>query len=100
MSRSERLMNEVLTQAIKEFGQCNQKIKAIEEMSELIKEICKEKVGETKLKNIVDEIADVEIMIEQLKIIYDAIELVDERKKYKINRLKERIEKNKNWNKF
>ena len=41
----------------------------IEEMSELTKEICKIKRGKGKYMNIVEEIADVEIMLDQLKMI-------------------------------
>lgn len=43
----------------------------IEEMSELTKEICKHKRGKQNRKEIVEEIADVEIMIEQLIIMFD-----------------------------
>jgi hypothetical protein len=45
------------------FGEENQKLKAIEEMAELIQAIIKG-------TNVAEELADVQIMIDQLKIIY------------------------------
>ena len=69
------------------YGETNQKTKAIEEMAELIKAICK-----NDIENIEEEIADVSIMLSQLQIIYgfsnDKIEKI---KKEKINRTLERI---------
>ena len=43
-------------------------------------------------RNIVEEIADVEIMLEQLKLIFNCFGLVEREKEYKINRLAERLE--------
>jgi hypothetical protein len=45
------------------FGKYNQEQKAIEEMAELIQAILKD-------TNIAEEIADVQIMLDQMKIIY------------------------------
>lgn len=79
--------------AIKLFGVNLQKTIAIEEMSELIKEICKDTRSKTyPLVPVASEIADVEIMIEQLKIIYNCADLVKEIKRNKIQRLAERID--------
>lgn len=66
---------------------------AIEECSELIKAICKNRRNpsdETR-KGIIDEIADVEIMLEQLKIIHSCSKEVEERINYKIERQIDRI---------
>lgn len=66
---------------------------AIEECSELIKAICKNRrnpSNETR-KGIIDEITDVEIMIEQLKIIHSCSREVEERIDYKIERQIDRI---------
>lgn len=66
---------------------------AIEECSELIKAICKNRRNppdETR-KGIIDEIADVEIMLEQLKIIHSCSREVEERINYKIERQIDRI---------
>jgi NTP pyrophosphatase (non-canonical NTP hydrolase) len=43
---------------------------AIEEMSELQKEICKMKRGQFDKEHILEELADVQIMIWQLEIIF------------------------------
>lgn len=48
-----------------------QLIVAIEELSELQKEICKSLRGKLNKTNLVEEIADVEIMLEQIKLYFD-----------------------------
>jgi hypothetical protein len=65
---------------------------AVEELSELQKEICKSLRDKTNIDNIVEEIADVTIMLEQLKIYFkisdnDLNSAID----YKIKRTKERL---------
>lgn len=66
---------------------------AIEEMAELQKAIIKHRryAGEETMAEIIDELADVEIMIEQLKIIYSCKKEVENRIDYKINRQIKRI---------
>ena len=76
------------------YGPDRQQDKAIEECSELIKAICKWKETSDHAEEIVDEIADVEIMCNQLKIIFDCFGEVEERIEFKINRQLERIAKN------
>ena len=61
----------ILERAIKTYGKDMQLTVAVEELSELIKEICKFKRGEANLDNIIEEIADCYIMLEQLEIIFD-----------------------------
>jgi DNA-binding transcriptional regulator GbsR (MarR family) len=65
------MINPILSKAIAVYGVENQTIKAIEEMSELIKELSKVLLGKEDNDHIREEIADVEIMIEQLKDMYD-----------------------------
>ena len=93
---------EVLKQAISTYGADKQMDMCIEEMSELTKAICKIKRelssedGFTKIEtqnNLYEEIADVTIMIEQLKMIFGCEEEVQEQIEFKINRLKERLNK-------
>lgn len=60
-----------LEKAIEVYGKDMQLNVAIEEFSELIKEICKHKRGEDNRDNIIEEIADCRIMIEQLMIIFE-----------------------------
>lgn len=85
--------DEIYSAAIKHFGKDHQIIKAIEEMSELTKELAKyllNKEIHQKTYQIHEEIADVQIMLEQLEIIFNrnTIELY---KKRKLKRLEERI---------
>lgn len=67
---------EVLFQAVKVFGEKSQIRMAIEEMSELIKALCKLERAETVAErdkafgNVIEEMADVQIMLDQLRIIF------------------------------
>lgn len=62
--------SQVLEKAIEVYGKDLQKQVAIEEMSELTKEICKDFRGKGNREHIIEEIADVCIMLDQLMIIY------------------------------
>jgi len=86
-----------LKQAINYFGSINQKIKAIEEFSELTKELCKgiNKIGKPNY-DLIDEIADCEIMLEQIKMIYKCHDQVEGHKETKIVRLFNRMNENGN----
>ena len=59
-----------LEKAIETNGVDMQLTVAVEELSELIKEICKNKRGRDNRDNIIEEMADCYIMLEQLAIIY------------------------------
>lgn len=84
---------EVLKQAIETYGKENQSMMVLEEMAELQKEVCKSLRGNNNHDEIVEEIADVLIMIEQLKIMHDVkYRELNEMFNFKINRLKERLE--------
>ncbi|MEG0839583.1 MAG: hypothetical protein RSF33_07255 [Hydrogenoanaerobacterium sp.] len=61
---------ELLQKAISTYGINSQLDMAVEEMSELTKEICKRKRGKENRAEILEEIADVKIVLEQLKIIF------------------------------
>jgi hypothetical protein len=75
--------------ALKEYGFNKQAIKCIEELSELQKALCKWLLGQGDVGQIEEEIADVEIMIESMKIGLDiGPGDLDEFKRRKINRLK------------
>ena len=58
---------DILLAAIQTFGEQAQERQTIEELSELVQAICHKHRGRTH--NIAEEIADVEIMLAQLKII-------------------------------
>lgn len=84
--------NNIYEKAINTYGENAQLDMVIEEMSELTKEICKKKRGKHNSEEIIEEIADVEIMIEQLKIICNVNCTQLENVKYqKITRLEERL---------
>ena len=60
----------LLETAIKTYGKDMQLNVAIEEFSELIKEICKNKRGRENIESITEEMADCYIMLEQLVLIF------------------------------
>lgn len=69
-----------------------QLIVAIEELSELQKELCKTLRGNINKENIIEELADVYIMLDQIKIYFsitsnEVKEMIDK----KIERTKERL---------
>lgn len=93
---------EIYKEALEKWGPDLQKVVAIEEISELITELNKDLAGLIKMlsKNIrgqnnrleiAEEIADVEIMLAQMKILFNIHEGVARHKKYKIKRLEERL---------
>lgn len=83
---------DILERAIETYGKDSQENVAIEEMSELTKEICKNKRGEDNRLRIAEEVADVQIMLEQLILIHNIGELVSLMKVKKLKRLEERID--------
>ena len=78
----------ICNKAINSYGNASQKIKAIEEMGELIQAISKSLLDGKN--NVEEEIADVEIMLTQLKIMY-SLNDIENWRNYKLNRLKERV---------
>ena len=85
-------MMAIFEKAIETYGADLQKQVAIEEMAELTKEICKDFRGKGDREHIIEEIADVDIMLQQLMIMYDinATEFSETRVS-KIRRLEERL---------
>jgi NTP pyrophosphatase (non-canonical NTP hydrolase) len=82
-------MNDVLKDIINLFGEKQQMIVAMEECSELIKEISKYLRGKSNRDNIIEEVADVLIMIKYLQLILNiSDEELNEMKQFKINRTK------------
>lgn len=82
---------EVYRRAIEKYGEDAQLWMVIEEMSELAKEICKYQRGKRSPVDIADEIADVEIMLEQATMIFGVDDLVRKHMDQKVERLKERV---------
>ena len=81
----------VICRAIRAFGSEHQQLIAIEEMSELQKELCKQYRGIGSRAHIAEEIADVYIMLEQLKAIFECDDAVESWMRLKLSRLNERI---------
>lgn len=87
---------DVFKAAIKEFGEAAQVTMVFEEMAELQKELCKWLRGNTDAAEryrIAEEIADVEIMLAQMKLLFDNRGLVLSYRREKTARLAGRIEK-------
>lgn len=94
----EQLRN--LNTIVEEYGLEPQIDMAIEEMSELAKALLKfrrkknssEASDEKEIRDaVIDEIADVSIMVAQLQIIFDCVGETEERIAYKIDRQMNRI---------
>lgn len=84
---------DIMYKAIETYGTDKQVLKTIEEMSELIKELCKRDGSEESFDRILEEMVDVQIMLHELTIIFnysgkDVIQWEDK----KFTRLKNRLE--------
>ena len=84
-----------LNTIVETYGNDAQEDMAIEECSELVKAILKlrrsdEKTAEMR-EAVIDEIADVQIMLSQLEIIFNCVAEVEDRIDFKINRQMGRI---------
>lgn len=98
-----RIRETVLTQEqmrnlntiVETYGNDAQEDMAIEECSELVKAILKFRRSDEKTAEmrdaVIDEIADVQIMLTQLGIIFNCVAEVEERIDFKINRQMGRI---------
>jgi hypothetical protein len=84
--------DEICRAALEAFGERAQVTMAIEEMSELTKELCKRCRGRDNVEAIAEEIADVEIMLQQMVMLFDCAGQVETFRRYKLERLAGRIE--------
>ncbi len=83
----------ILKKAIATWGKHAQLLMVLEEMSELQKEILKHiNRGKDNLDAIIDETADVEIMLAQLKYIFGITEAVEKHISVKLEKIKARLE--------
>lgn len=83
--------------ALSRYGAQAQITMVFEEMAELQDVLCKflrGRVDGDTLANIAEEMADVEIMLDQMKILFQRDSAVREQRQYKVKRLRERIDKN------
>lgn len=81
----------VYEDALIRWGIHNQLVVAIEEMSELQKEICKFFRHDGKEQDLIEEVADVSIMLEQIILMFDIEEDVKKVMEEKIQRLERRL---------
>lgn len=88
-------MKQLLERVIAANGMKKQVDIAIEELSELLQAICKVKrhsyTQEDYLVNLAEEMADVEIVLAELKLMFDNEDDVKEWKDYKLDRLEKRL---------
>lgn len=82
----------IYRKAVNRFGKLDQLIVATEELSELQKELCKTLRGKMNIDNIAEEIADVEIMLAQLHIIFNIDYDIEKQKQIKLERLSKMLE--------
>ena len=85
--------NAAAVAAAAKYGKDAQIKMAIEEMSELTQALCKDFRGKANADIIAEEIADVEIMIQQLQIIFNNRNDVSRFYELKIKRLKNNLRK-------
>lgn len=91
------MVNPVLKRALHTWGEQAQMMMVVEEMSELMKEILKNvNRGKDNLAEIIEETADVEIMLEQLKENYQISDKVEAYKSEKIKLIERRLD---DWDK-
>lgn len=85
----------ILWDAVRTWGRDAQMLMMVEEMSELTKEICKfyrttdDKSASAVAGNILEEMADVQIMLDQMKIMFGRVEPM---MRVKLDRLEKRLE--------
>lgn len=79
------------TDAMLAFGERNQLIVAVEELSECQKEICKILRGGEDLRNLAEEVADATIMLEQIRLMFNINDCVCNFMDEKIKRLEDRV---------
>ena len=91
------MTNPVLKRALETWGEEAQMLMVVEEMSELMKEILKNiNRKKNNIDEIIEETADVEIMLEQLKENYKIAEKVETYKAEKIKLIAKRLD---DWDK-
>ncbi len=88
-----KVSQDILDKAIAKWGKHAQLLMVLEEMSELQKEILKNiNRDKDNLDEIIDETADVEIMLDQLKYIYGIDKAVADRIPVKLEKVKARLD--------
>ncbi len=88
-----KVPQELMATAVRVWGPRAQTLMVLEEMAELQKEILKNiNRDKDNVFELIDEIADVEIMLEQLKYIYKIEQEVADRIPVKLEKVAKRLE--------
>lgn len=83
--------SETFTEPLEHYGKFTQIVKCMEECGELIRALGKHLCGEENIENVVEELADVEIMLMQMRMVFGRHE-VHRVMAQKLARLKMRME--------
>lgn len=81
----------VFQQALEKFGWEAQRLMLMEELSELQNAVCKEARGRDTREHVAEEVADVEIMLEQVKLHFEVEGNVERIRREKVDRLRGRV---------
>lgn len=81
----------VYKKAIVKYGVEKQMTVAIEEMSEVIKELCKLQRGIGNRDHLAEEIADAMIVLEQMRLVFNLNQAVCDKMDEKVERLKRKV---------
>lgn len=81
----------VFQKVLKTWGGEAQVLCLLEEMAELQDALCKHKRGRRTLEDIAEEIADVEIMLDQMKLLFHIEKEAEAQRARKIARVEERL---------
>lgn len=96
--KDDRAEWEILSRALNTYGAEAQTLMVMEEMAELQKELCKHARGKDNREAIAEEIADVQIMLEQMMLLHDCFGAVQKYKEAKLARLAQNLDKDaKEW---
>lgn len=79
-----------IQKAIDKYGVDAQILQAVEELNELAMDLMHYRKGKAAHRKVVEEIADVRIMTDQLRIIFGE-DLTDDAQEYKLERLAKRL---------
>lgn len=90
-NKEENMVKELYRLALFTYGAQAQTMMVMEEMAELQKELCKHARGKENRAQIAEEIADVQIMLEQMELLHGCAGLVAGFKAQKLDRLEKRL---------
>lgn len=87
---------EIYRRAFDTYGRLAQMLVCMEEMAELQKELCKNTRGADNVEHIAEELADVQIMTEQMSLLFGCEGLAANYRQMKLERLRARLEETEN----